>query len=214
MFWSDVIELLRALIFSVAQVCNGSVGAAVFLVSLAIRLALLPLTLRLARRARAHRQRLEELKPELERLQRKFADDPSTMWRETSRLYQRRGVKPMDSAGLIGGLAQMPVFMSLYSALRNGLGPGIRFLWIGDTSLPNVLLTLLVAGTTTLGLATSPGLQTSRSMQLVMMALLGAMTVWFLSSTSALFALSTGAGSLVSVLQNRLLSKVPQHQRG
>ena len=52
MFWSDVIDLLRALIFGVAHVCNGSVGVAVILVSFAIRLALLPLTLRLARRAR------------------------------------------------------------------------------------------------------------------------------------------------------------------
>ena len=37
MFWSDVIDLLRALIFSVAHVCNGSVGVAVILISFTIR---------------------------------------------------------------------------------------------------------------------------------------------------------------------------------
>jgi hypothetical protein len=36
---------------------------------------------------------------------------------------------------------------------------------------------------------------------------MGAMTLWFLSSTSALFALSTGAGSLVGILQNRILAR-------
>ena len=41
----------------------------------------------------------------------------------------------------------------------------------------------------------------------VTMAIFGAMTIWFLSSTSALFALSTGAGSLVGILQNRLLAR-------
>jgi YidC/Oxa1 family membrane protein insertase len=77
MFWTDVVDVLRAIIFGVAHVCNGSVGVAVILVSLAIRLALLPLTLRLARRAREHQRRLNELRPELERLQRRYANDPA-----------------------------------------------------------------------------------------------------------------------------------------
>lgn len=34
--------------------------------------------------------------------------------------------------------------MALYSSLRNRLGPGIRFLWMSDTAVPNVLLSLLV----------------------------------------------------------------------
>jgi YidC/Oxa1 family membrane protein insertase len=207
MFWSDVIEMLRALIFSVAQVCNGSIGVAVILVSLCIRLALLPLTLRLARRARDHRRRLEELKPEVERLQRRYANDPARAWRETASFYRNRGVKQFDIAGLFAGLAPAPVFMALYSTLRHGLGSGIRFLWIGDTALPNVVLSLLVAGTTIASLAAAPSLQTSRSVQLVMFLTMGAMTVWFLSSTSALFALSTGAGSVVGILQNRLLAR-------
>ena len=207
MFWSDVVDLLRALILNVAQVCNGSVGLAVILVSLTVRLALMPLTLRLARRGLEHQRRLNELKPELERLRRKFANDPQGLWRETAKFYQVRGVKPLDSAGLLGGLAQAPVFAALYGALRNGLGSGIRFLWIGDTSVPNVLLTLLVAATTAAGLAASSAAQPSRSVQLVTMAIFGAMTIWFLSSTSALFALSTGAGSLVGILQNRLLAR-------
>jgi YidC/Oxa1 family membrane protein insertase len=207
MFWSDVVDLLRALIFGVAHVCNGSLGVAVLLVSLTIRLALLPLTLRLARRARDHRRRLDELKPEVERLQRRFANDPQRLWRETSRFYRVRGVKQVDPAGLLGGLAQTPVFVALYSALRNGLGSGNRFLWIGDTALPNVLLNLLVTGTTLAVLASGASGATPRSLQFAMFILMGAMTLWLLSSTSALFALSTGAGSLVGILQNRILAR-------
>ena len=40
------------------------------------------------------------------------------MMRETSRFYRARGMKQVDPAGLWGGLAQMPVFAALYSALR------------------------------------------------------------------------------------------------
>jgi YidC/Oxa1 family membrane protein insertase len=207
MFWSDVVDLLRALIFGVAHVCNGSVGVAVILVSLTIRLALLPLTLRLARRAREHSRKLRELKPELERLQKRYAKDPAVLWRETSRLYQRRGIKPFDSAGMIGGLAQAPIFAALYSTLRRGLGAGIRFLSIGDTSLPNLLLNLTVAGLTAGAVVTCQSPETSRGIQLFTGALIGCMTVWFLGSTSALFALSTGAGSVVTLLQGFILRR-------
>jgi YidC/Oxa1 family membrane protein insertase len=207
MFWSDVIDLLRAVILGVALVCYGSVGLAVILVSLMVRLALLPLTIRLARRDREHRRRLDDLKPELERLQRKYATDPATLWRETAQFYRVRGLKQVDSAGLLGGLAQAPVFAAMYSALRRGLGSGVRFLWIGDTSLPNVLLTLLVAATTVTSLAAGPAMQPGRTVQMVTFAIIGAMTIWFLSSTSALFALSTGAGSMVGMLQGWLLRR-------
>lgn len=201
MFWSDMLDMLRALIFSVAQVCNGSVGVAVILVSLTIRLALLPLTLRLARRAREHQRRLRELQPELERLRRRYANDPTAQMRETASFFRVRGVKQVDSAGLLGGIAQMPVFAALYSTLRQGLGSGIRFLWISETALPNLILTLVVAGMTVVSISASPAVQPSKSAQIVTMAVIGGMTIWFLSSASALFALSTGAGSAVGMLQ-------------
>src|SRR6185503_18744669 len=102
MYWSDLIDLLRATILGVAQVCNGSVGAAVILVSLAIRLALLPLTLRLARRAREHQRRLGELKPELDRIQRRYANDPAGLWRETAKVYRKHGINPIDGRGMLG----------------------------------------------------------------------------------------------------------------
>ena len=211
MFWSDLVDLLRATILGVAQVCNGSVGAAVILVSFAIRLALLPLTLRLARRAREHQRRLSELQPELERVQRRYAKDPAALWRKTAAVYRRHGVKPVDGRGMLGGLAQAPLFIALYSALRRGLGEG-RFLWIPNTSLANSVLTVLVALLTGLSMLSSPSPESARNAQIVTAMLVTATTLWFLGSTSALFALSTGAGSLVGILQGWILRR-DEHRR-
>ena len=213
MLWSDVVELLRALIFGVAHVFNGSVGVAVILVSLTIRLALLPLTLRLARRAREQQRRIRELRPEVERLQRRFAKDPARLLTETQAFYRRRGVKQLDPAVLLGSAVQIPVFTALYSALRKGLGSGIRFLWIGDTSLPNLLLNVSVAGVTAVTVAVGGSAEMSTTMRLVMGVLIGGVTVWFLGSTSALFALSTGAGSLVGMLQGWILRRDESESR-
>lgn len=206
MHWSDLIEMLRALVFGVAHVTNGSIGVAVILVTLAIRLALLPLTLRLARRALARQRRMAELKPELERLQRRYAKDPAAQMRETAAFFRNRGMSQVDSGALLGALAQAPVFAALYSTLRKGLGAGVRFLWIGDTSLPNIALTLLVGALTAAGVAVAPTAEPGKA-PLFTLILAAGFTVWFLSSSSALFALSAGAGSAVQAFQGWLLRR-------
>ena len=121
MFWTQLVDLLRAVIFGVAHVCNGSLGLAVCLVSFALRLALLPLTLRLARRALMHQRRLLALKPEVDRLRKRHVNDPTAQWRETAAFYERRGVKPVDPAGLFGALVQVPIFGAFFAALRRGV---------------------------------------------------------------------------------------------
>jgi membrane protein insertase Oxa1/YidC/SpoIIIJ len=146
------------------------------------------------------------LKPALERMQRRYANDPVAMLRKTQAFYRNRNVKQVDPAGFFGALAQAPVFMSLYAALRRGLGH-IRFLWIADTSVSNTLLTLVVASLTGLVLLINPAPESARNVRLITVALIAGMTVWFLASTSALFALSTGAGSLVGILQAAMLRR-------
>ena len=128
------------------------------------------------------------------------------MWRKINALYRRRGVKQVDVGGILGGLAQAPVFIALYSLLRRGLGPGIRFLWIADSATPNGILTVIVAALTASSFVMAPNAG-GRTAQVMTMALMAAATVWFLSSSSALFALSTGAGSLVNGLQGYLLRR-------
>jgi hypothetical protein len=53
----------------------------------------------------------------------------------------------------------------------------------------------------------NPVPESARNVQLITVVLMAGMTVWFLSSTSALFALSTGAGSLVGILQAVILRR-------
>ena len=201
MFWTPMVELLRAGIFAVAHVCNGSLGLAVILVSALLRLLLLPLTLRLARRALDHQRRLATLKPELERLRQRHKDDPAALFRATAALHRRRGVKQFDSTGLLGGLVQLPIFGALYSALRSGMGAGVRFLGIADLASSSALVGLIAAVLVALGVALAPSLEPPRRIAWLPIIVTSAVTFWILCSTSALFTLATGAGSLVNIVQ-------------
>lgn len=209
MFWTTTVEILQAAIFSLSHVLNGSLGWAVVTLSLTLRLALLPLTLRLARRAMANRQRMAALQPEIERIRRHYPNDPSGQGRALTELYQQRGVRLFDPAVVFGGLAQAPLYAVLYAALRKGMGAGVRFLSLRDVAAPSVGLSLIVAGLTVAGVALAPSGETTRRAMLVTLLLTAGGTLWFFTRTSALFALASTSASLVNLYQSFQLRRVP-----
>jgi len=73
-FWSSFLDLIRVVLFSLAHVCGGSLGGGIIMLSLLVRLALLPLTLRLALRAREHQAVLRGLEPQLAALKMRHAE--------------------------------------------------------------------------------------------------------------------------------------------
>ena len=205
--WANFVELLRATIFGAAHVCGGSLGAGIMLVSAAIRLALLPLTLRLARRAREQQIRLAALQPEIDALKRQYASDTAGLMREMRALHAKHDIRLMTPSGFVGLAIQAPIFSGLFSAVRNGLGARVRFLWVGDLARPDSALVLGVAALTAWGMSRTPATPGQSGNQMGLMVAAVVMTIAFLWSASAAVTLSAGAGSLVSVLQNWLLSR-------
>ena len=134
--WESFVELLRATIFSTAHLFGGSLGGGIIFVSAGVRLALLPLTLRLARRDREHQARIATLKPQIDALQRRYAKDPRRVMAETRALYQQHDIRLMRPSSLIGIAIQIPLLSGLLAAVRKGLGAKVRFLWIPDLARP------------------------------------------------------------------------------
>src|SRR3982751_5556522 len=126
--WDSFVELLRAVIFSVAHVCGGSLGGGILLVSAGMRLALLPLTLKMARRARAQQVRMAALAPQVEALQRRYANDPRGLMRETQSLYAAHDIRLLTPSGFAGMAIQFPLLSGVFAAVRRGLGTKVRFL--------------------------------------------------------------------------------------
>lgn len=66
---------------------------------------------------------------------------------------------------------------------------------------------IVVAALTGIAVSIGATPETARSVQVFSALLIGGITIWFLSSTSALFAFSAGAGSLVGILQGWILRR-------
>jgi len=206
--WTGFVELIRITIFAAAHVCGGSLGAGIVCVSVALRLALLPLTLRLARKARDQQARIVALKPQLDALQKRHAQDPARLVRETRAIYAASGVKFMSLEGLVGLIVQTPLLGGLFAAVRGGLGARVPFLWIGNLARPDALLVSVVALLAGAVFAIPRPQSTPAALTTPTMMLLGMIaTLVFIWSASSAVALSVGAGSLVSGLQNVLLAR-------
>ena len=97
--WNDAVEVVRAAMFLYAQATGGSLGMGIVVVSLAIRMIMLPLTLRVARLTAAHQAVLRKLQPELEAIRARYRSDPERVMQETRRLFAREGADdPRDRA--------------------------------------------------------------------------------------------------------------------
>jgi YidC/Oxa1 family membrane protein insertase len=203
--WTGLVELVRASIFVAAHLVGGSLGAAVVLVSAGVRLALLPLTLRAARHARAQQLEIAALRPQIERLETRYKSDKVRLLIETRALYQKHGIQPTGRAGFISALVQMPLLGALFSAVRNGLGAGVRFLWIGNLARADSLLLLLVTALAGLAASVTPVSPGSPATPKIFALLAAGLTLLFLWSASSAVALSVGAGTAVSALQNWII---------
>jgi YidC/Oxa1 family membrane protein insertase len=89
-----------------------SYGGAIILLTLSVMLVLTPLTLRGTRSM----LRMQQMQPEMKRIQKEFKDDRQRQNEELMKFYKEHGINPLSSC--LPLLIQMPVFIVLYQVLR------------------------------------------------------------------------------------------------
>jgi YidC/Oxa1 family membrane protein insertase len=211
--WETFVTLVRVGMFGAAHVCGGSLGAGIAVVSILVRIALLPLTVRMARHALAQQAKLAAIAPQLETLQKRYKKDPLRLLAETRALHEAHRIRTLTPAGFVTLLLQAPLLGAVMTVVRRGLGAGIRFVWIGDLGRPDALLLGLVASVSATIAATSPAAAGRAQIPAAMWLVSGALTLAFLWSASSALTLSVGAGSLVSLAQNWIVSRHKSAQR-
>lgn len=166
--WTYWLEALQGALQLLATTFGISVGGAIVLLTLALRLALLPVSWSSAYRGCIHQKKLRKLQPELRRLRDRFGKEPPVLAEKTLELYRRRGVSFVEWRPFLGSLVQMPVFLGMFHLLRSGAQTG-RFLWVASLSRPDFWMAVVAAVTTAMMIAANPDLPAQ--MRIVMVAL-------------------------------------------
>jgi YidC/Oxa1 family membrane protein insertase len=109
--WDAIREFLGTIIaFFYSLIPN--VGVAIILLTIAIGIVMFPLTLKQTRSMKA----MQEIQPELKRLQKDLKHDKQALQEATMALYREKGVNP--AAGCLPLILQMPVWFALFQVLR------------------------------------------------------------------------------------------------
>jgi len=197
---------------------------AITALTLLVRLAVLPLTLKQQQAAR----RMQELQPELQKLQKKYANNREKLAQEQMKLYQEAGINPLG--GCLPLLIQLPLLYGLWQSIIRALAvnplellklshniysfiPGLtaliplqsNFLWL-DLGQPDRYLVLPVLVVVTSWLSQkvlSPPAADQRTaamnqqMQIMMPLLFGFISISYASGLSIYFIIS----NLITMLQ-------------
>ncbi|MEX1307974.1 MAG: YidC/Oxa1 family membrane protein insertase [Eubacteriales bacterium] len=127
----------------------GDYAIAIIILTVIIRLAMLPADIKQKKSSRD----MAKIQPQLNELKKRYANDPSRMQKEQQELYKRNNVRPM--AGCLPLLITLPIFFAFFGSLRmlatqqtvdmimQGLVNGVEnihipsFLWVNNLWQPD-----------------------------------------------------------------------------
>ena len=135
-----------------AYLLTGNYGWAIVLVTVILKMVLLPLTIKQTQSMAG----LRVVQPKMKELQEKYKDNPTLMQTKLMELYKEHGVNPMG--GCLPTLVQLPFFLAIFASLSSKQFHAIvsspdvtaTFLWIQHLALPDktMILPVLVGAST------------------------------------------------------------------
>ncbi|MBN2247142.1 MAG: YidC/Oxa1 family membrane protein insertase [Coriobacteriia bacterium] len=227
---------IEKLLFDILQVLYGVVhdyGFAIILLTVAIRVILLPLTIKQTKSM----YELQRIQPKIKELQDKHKNDKEKLQEETLKFYQENKVNPFG--GCLPMLLQMPIFFALFRMLGTaGETPGLfpqhiqtlsdsaaaaasRF-WIilpditlsagqvyssdGLTAaIPYLIFVLLFGASTLVPQLLQPGAQAQQKQMSYMMSAMMLFFGWSVSAGVVLYWVTQG---LLGVIQQLIQTKL------
>lgn len=204
--WNEIfVYPLSWLIKYFATMFNDSYGWSIIVVTIIIRLLLLPLMIKQIKSSRA----MQDIQPKMKELQQKYSSkDAKTqqqLQQETMKLFQEHGVNPL--AGCLPIFIQMPILIAMYHAImRTAEIKTGTFLWFSLGS-PDYVLPI-IAGVATfiqqkLMMAASPANQNPQ--MVAMLYLMPIMITVFAFFFPAALALYWVVGNIFMVVQTIFL---------
>ncbi|MEQ8198671.1 MAG: membrane protein insertase YidC [Clostridiaceae bacterium] len=215
-FMYKIVEKLHDLIVSVGVTDVGvSYVLAVILFTFLVRLILLPLNIKSTRST----EKMQQLQPEVKKLQAKHKNSPEKLNQEMMQLYKENNVSM--TGGCLPMVIQMPILFALYWAFRKiNLGSDASFLWISNLAArdPYFILPVLAAGSTYISTvfstkATSVNTEGSpvnmATMNVGMSIMIGVSAINF----ESLLVIYWIAGSLIQMLQTYVIVILPRKNK-
>lgn len=151
-FQTYFVQPFSLCLHTVASWFGGTFGYSVIIMTLAVRLLLMPLMLKSTKSSMQMRDKMAVAQPEIKLIQDKMNtaktnEEKAKLQQELMVIYKKYDINPLSSVGgCLPIFIQMPILMGFYYAIVNS--PEVAdqsFLWF-NLGAPDVILALLAAG--------------------------------------------------------------------
>jgi len=222
--WNSVIlEPVLNCLIALSTMLTGNFGVAIVALTVVVRLALFPLTVRQTKSTKA----MQSLQPKIQELQKKYGRNQQKLQQEMMKLYKEAGINPLGCIWPM--LIQLPVWIALYQSIIRALAAtpenlldlaqhlyswtvvthaiplNEQFLWLQLSKPdPYLILAIFVGGTMWVqqkmvtAPATDPKQKSMTQMTTLMMPLMfGMFTLSFPSGLALYWAISNVIGIII-----------------
>lgn len=205
-FWNEFIVWPLVSFITLFKELLGTYGLGIVMVTIIIRLAILPLMIKQTKSSK----KMQEVQPELAKLKKKYSSkDAQTQQKyqqEMMALFKEKGVNP--AAGCLPVVIQMPILIGFYHAIsRMNSTPEINlgtFLWF-PLAEPSIILAILAGIMQFLVLRTGPAMDNPQMK--IMMYFMPVMIVGFGIFLPSALTLYWVIGNIISLAQNMAIYK-------
>lgn len=209
--WSMWTQSLVSTLTYFSQHLGLSEAFAIIALTLLARAVLMPISLTAAYRMEVNKQKLNALKPALERIKEKLKDRPQELMAQTMQLHRQHGIRFFDR-WMLSNISSQAVFgLGIFQALSKA-NFASKFLWIPSLAKPDLFLTIAIGVLMYFGMALMPNSGAEMStMMIVIPVLIAVVTVAFMPSAIGLYWATSNVATLGQTLALRGL--VARHAR-
>lgn len=183
----------------------GNWGLAIILLTIMVKLLLLPLT----HKAMVSAEQMKKLQPKMEEIRKKYPEDKEKQNMEMMKLYTEAKVNPLG--GCLPMLLQLPIWAALFTTLRTSYelyGEPFMGVWSDLTSKdPTYLLPLALGITMIVTQRLQPQMTMDKSQQVLMTWVMPVFFTTIMMNYPAGLALYIFTNNLLSIIQQYLLKK-------
>lgn len=131
----QVTKLMHGLLYLLSFLVFGSNGLSIILLTVLVRGLMFPISKKQA----LFSIRMQEINPELKKIQEKYKNDPQGRTQATMEVWRKHNVHPLASCWPM--FLQLPIFLGLYYALQESISFRLAgFLWMDNLAAPDMLV--------------------------------------------------------------------------
>jgi YidC/Oxa1 family membrane protein insertase len=146
-FYGTFVRPMNWLLDTFSDMFSGSYGIAIIIITIIIRLVLMPFMLKNYRTQSEMKVKMDKVRPMMEDIQTRMKqaatkEDQMKIQQEMMALYKEHNINPLNM-GCLPMLIQMPIIMGLYYAISNSHEIKTHsFLWY-DLGSPDIIMTVI-----------------------------------------------------------------------